>query len=71
MIGVVPTFLYGLYNTVDVYFNRPPDTSGREAARRSLLKTWSVGRYLWPALPVGMVVYLLGVMAGAPVKRRR
>ena len=69
LIGVVPTFVIGVYSSFAYYVFRDSGVPGPEAAREALIRTWNVGKYLWGLLPVGMVVYLLGLMEEAPPKR--
>jgi hypothetical protein len=70
LIGVGPALAHGLYSTADYYLFTDLADRGPEEARRRLIATWDLGKYLWAFLPIGMVVHLLGVMEEATPKKR-
>jgi len=67
LIGLVPSLAYGAY--VSIVTRQEAADRGLlpdEAARQALKDTWAVTKYLWVFIPVGMVVYLTGLLGEDP-----
>ena len=67
LIALVPSLVYGVYVSIAVQQEAAdrgllPD----EVAREALRDTWAVTKYLWVFIPVGMVVYLTGLLGEDP-----
>ena len=67
LIGLVPSLTYGIY--ASVVTRQEAQQQGllpEEASRKALQDTWAVTQYLWFFIPVGMVVYLTGLLGEDP-----
>ena len=67
LMGLVPSIAYGVYVSIETRQTAAeegllPD----ETARKALQDTWAVTKYLWVFIPVGMVVYLTGLLGEDP-----